>query len=99
MNPIILPQHSAVVRLMAHIRDEAHRFAITYHRKRRSKATLRTSLTNIPGVGPARAKALLKHFGSLAKVKAASVEEIAAVSGIGIELARSIVGLTSRSDS
>ena len=90
MNPIILPQHSAVVRLMAHIRDEAHRFAITYHRKKRGKATLKTSLTSIPGVGPARAKALLKHFGSVAKVKAASVEEIAAVPGIGEELARAI---------
>lgn len=98
MNAIILPQHSAVVRLMAHIRDEAHRFAVTYHRKRRSKTTLRTSLTFIPGVGPVRAKALLKEFGSVAKIREAAVEEIAQVPGISEELARLIKGCLAGDD-
>ncbi|MDX9971438.1 MAG: excinuclease ABC subunit UvrC, partial [FCB group bacterium] len=91
MNPIILPQNSAVVHLLARVRDEAHRFAITYHRKRRSAATLRSPLTGIPGVGPKRAKALLTTFGSLAKVRIASKEEIASVPGFNEKLAETIM--------
>lgn len=89
-NPIILPQNGAVVQHMARIRDEAHRFAITHNRKRRSKATLRTSLTGIEGVGPTRARVLLKHFGSVAKTREAGVEELAEVPGISQTLAEVI---------
>lgn len=89
-NPILLPQNGAVVQYMARIRDEAHRFAITHNRKRRSKATLRTSLTGIEGVGPTRARVLLKHFGSVAKVREAGVEELAEAPGISHALAEVI---------
>lgn len=89
-NPIILPQNHAVVLLLARIRDEAHRFAVTYHRKRRSKAAFQSSLLEIPGVGRERARRLLKTLGSLAAVKAAPVEEIARVPGVGENLARTI---------
>jgi excinuclease ABC subunit C len=91
MNPIILAQNSPIVHLLARVRDEAHRFAITYHRKRRSAATLRTPLTRIPGVGPKRAKTLLNTFGSLAKVRDASKEEIASLPGFNEKLAEAIV--------
>ncbi len=91
MNPIILPQNSPVVHLLARVRDEAHRFAITYHRKRRSAATLRTALVDIPGVGPKRAQALLKALGSVARVREASIEEIASVPGFSEILARTVL--------
>lgn len=89
-NPIVPQQNSSVVHLLARIRDEAHRFAITYQRQKRSKATLRTALTDIPGVGPALAKKLLKHFGSLAKIKTASAQEVSEVPGISAVLAAQI---------
>lgn len=91
-NPVILPRNSPVVLALARIRDEAHRFAITYHRKRRAKATLRTPLTDIPGIGPTRAKKLLTNFGSLAKIRGASVASIAAVQGFNEELAKTVKG-------
>ncbi|MBI5094421.1 MAG: excinuclease ABC subunit UvrC [Candidatus Hydrogenedentes bacterium] len=91
MNPIILPQNSPVVLLMARIRDEAHRFAITYHRKRRSKATLSSPLLDIPGIGPKRAKTLLNQLGSMARIRGASVEEIAALPGFTESLARQLM--------
>lgn len=90
MNPIVPPQHSAVVHLMARLRDEAHRFAITYHRARRAKSTLRTSLTEIPGIGPARARALLNKFGSLAKIRECSADEIAGTPGFNQTLAQAV---------
>ncbi len=89
-NPIILPQNSAVVHLLARIRDEAHRFAITYHRERRQKATLRTSLTDIPGVGPVIARRLLNKFGSIARIRGLPVDELAQVPGVGERLAETI---------
>jgi excinuclease ABC subunit C len=89
-NPIILPQNSAVVHLLARVRDEAHRFAITYHRERRQKATLRTSLTEIPGVGPVLARRLLNKFGSIARMGVLSADEIAEVSGVSPRLAEAI---------
>lgn len=89
-NPIILPQSGPVVQLAARIRDEAHRFAITLHRKQRGKATLRTALTDIPGVGPKRARALLNHFGSVARIREAGVEEIAQAPGFTEKLAREV---------
>jgi excinuclease ABC subunit C len=88
-DPLPLGRHTAVRHLFERIRDEAHRFAITYHRKERGR--LRSRLDSIPGVGPAKRKALLRTFGSLAGVKAASVEELAQVPGISGELAAAIV--------
>jgi excinuclease ABC subunit C len=89
-NPVILPQNSPIVLLMARIRDEAHRFAVTYHRNRRKKGALRTPLVDIPGVGPKRARTLLNELGSLARVKAASVEDIAALPGFSKGLAKTV---------
>jgi len=80
-NPLVLPQHGPVMVLLTRIRDEAHRFAVTYHRKQRTRAALRTVLTDIPGIGPARAKILLNHFGSVSKLRDVGVEEIAALPG------------------
>ncbi len=89
-NPVSFRHGSASLFLLERLRDEAHRFAITYHRKLRSKATLRSSLEDIPGVGPARRKALLKHFGSLKKIRAASLEELQQVAGMSTRLAEVI---------
>jgi excinuclease ABC subunit C len=83
-----LARHSPARLLLERIRDEAHRFAITYHRRERGRIT--SQLDSIPGVGDARRKTLLRRFGSVAGVRAASVEELAAVPGIGRELALAI---------
>ncbi|MCC6696876.1 MAG: excinuclease ABC subunit UvrC [Candidatus Hydrogenedentes bacterium] len=98
-DPIILPQNSPVVLFLARIRDEAHRFAVTYHRKRRGKATLSSALTSIPGVGPKRARMLLNSLGSLAKVRSATLDEIAALPGFSAELAQAIKEHLTASDS
>jgi excinuclease ABC subunit C len=82
--PVILRRSSEGLYLMQRLRDEAHRFAITAHRKRRSKGMIVSELDAIPGLGPAKAANLLKHFGSLKKLKAASIEEIAAVKGYAL---------------
>ena len=74
--PTMLPRHSQGLYLVQRIRDEAHRFAITAHRKQRSKLGLASQLDSIPGIGPTRRKALLKHFGSVDKIREASVEEL-----------------------
>ncbi len=89
-NPIILNQSGPVVRLLTYIRDEAHRFAITYHRKKRDKATLGTKLTDIPGIGPARARTLLNKLGSVARIRAATVAEIAALPGFDESMGRRV---------
>ncbi|MCL5677011.1 MAG: helix-hairpin-helix domain-containing protein, partial [Firmicutes bacterium] len=89
-DPIILPRHSHGLHLLQRIRDEAHRFAITYHRKLHAQAATHSVLDDIPGVGPVRKKALLRHFGSVAAIRRAAVEEIASVTGIGEELAVAI---------
>jgi excinuclease ABC subunit C len=88
--PVILPRSSEGLYLLQRVRDEAHRFAITYHRAKRSKAATASVLDDVPGLGPARRKTLLKHFGSVRKLSAASVEEIAAVPGIGPRLAATV---------
>lgn len=80
--PILLPAGSQGLFLIQRIRDEAHRFAITAHRARRSKASVASELDAIPGIGPARRRALLKHFGSLEAIRQASLEELAAVPGM-----------------
>ena len=89
--PVILARSSEGLYLLQRVRDEAHRFAITYHRQRRSKSMIDSLLDGVPGLGPARRKALLNHFGSLKKLRAATEAEIAAVPGIGPQLARAVV--------
>jgi len=88
--PLLLPRHSQGLYLVQRIRDEAHRYGITAHRARRLKQGLASQLDSIPNIGPARRKALLKHFGSMDKIKEASVEELAAVKGMNINSAESI---------
>jgi excinuclease ABC subunit C len=87
---VLLPRHSQGFYLVQRIRDEAHRFAITAHRKQRNKIGMASVLDAVPGIGPAKRKALLQKFGSVDKIRAASVEELAAVSGINIALAETI---------
>lgn len=88
--PILLPRRSQGLYLVQRVRDEAHRFAITHHRRRRSKAATASPLDTVPGVGPKRRKALLRAFGSLRKIRQASVEEIAAVPGIPRRVAEAV---------
>jgi len=88
--PVILPRSSEGLYLLQRVRDEAHRFAIAYHRAKRGKAATTSALDDVPGLGPARRKALLKQFGSVRKLRAASIEEIAMVPGIGTRLAATI---------
>jgi excinuclease ABC subunit C len=88
--PLEIPRGSEALFVLQHIRDEAHRFAITYHRTKRAKRALRSPLDDIPGVGPSRKKALLKRFGSLARLRSASVVEIQGTTGVGPSLARTI---------
>jgi excinuclease ABC subunit C len=88
--PLRIPRGSESLFVLQHLRDEAHRFAITYHRQKREKRALASPLDDIAGVGPARKKALLKRFGSLIRLRGASVEEIAGTPGIGLELAATI---------
>lgn len=85
--PVILPRTSQALFLLQQIRDEAHRFAITYHRQQRSKRMRSSVLDSVPGLGPQRRTDLVKHFGSVKKLKEASVDEIAAVKGFGPKLA------------
>lgn len=87
--PVILPRTSESLFLVQRIRDEAHRFAITFQRQRRSSA-ISSQLSEIPGLGPKRVQALLKHFGSVARLHAASPEEIASAPGVGDQLAEQI---------
>ncbi len=89
-DPIVLPPNSPGLHLVMRIRDEAHRFAITYHRARRDKAMTRSALDTLPGVGPVRKKRLLTVFGSVSAIKRASVDEIAAVKGMSPALASNL---------
>jgi excinuclease ABC subunit C len=88
--PVLLPRRSQGLFLVQRVRDEAHRFAITHHRKRRRRAGVASQLDSIPGVGLARRKALLKAFGSLDAIRAATVEQLAAVPGIPRDVALAI---------
>lgn len=81
--PVILPRNSEALFMLQRVRDEAHRFAISLHRNRRSKAMVDSELDDVPGLGPVKKKALLAHFGSLKKVAQANVAELAKVAGIG----------------
>jgi len=88
--PLVLPRDSQALYLLQRIRDEAHRFALGYHRKLRAKRSLASMLEEIPGIGPKRRQALLKHFGSIEAIRQASVEELAAVEGMTKKAAESI---------
>jgi len=88
--PIVLPRDSPVLHLVRHIDEEAHRFAIAYHRKLRSKTGLASLLDDIPGIGPRRKRALLRAFGSLDAMRVASIEELAAVPGMSRKVAEDL---------
>jgi excinuclease ABC subunit C len=90
--PVILPRTSEGLYLLQRVRDEAHRFAITYHRAKRSKALAVSQLDDVPGLGPARRATLLRHFGSVRRIAAATQAELAQVPGIGPQLADAILG-------
>ena len=90
-DPVILPRSSEGLYLLQRVRDEAHRFAISYQRQKRGKRMVESLLDDVPGLGEARRKALLRQFGSLKALRAASVEEIATVPGIGPTIAASIL--------
>ncbi len=89
-DPVILPRTSEGLYLLQRVRDEAHRFAITHHRNRRSKTMVESVLDDVPGMGEVRRKVLLRHFGSLKKLRAASIDDIAALPGFGRRTAESI---------
>ncbi len=90
-NPIILPAHNPILLYLMRIRDESHRYGVTFHRKLRNKATLASDLDRIAGIGTEKKKQLLRHMGSLKRIKNASLEELMEVKGIGRELAREII--------
>jgi len=90
-SPVILPRTSEGLYLLQRVRDEAHRFAITYHRAKRSKALAVSELDAVPGLGPARRATLLRHFGSVRKLAGATEPEIAALPGIGPRLASAVL--------
>lgn len=90
-DPVILPRNSEGLFLLQRVRDEAHRFAISYHRSKRSKRMTASALDTVRGLGEHRRKALVSHFGSVARLRQASVEEITAVPGIGLATARAVL--------
>jgi excinuclease ABC subunit C len=94
--PVVLPRRSQALYLVQRIRDEAHRFAITYHRDVRGKRALHSELDEIEGIGPGRKKALLKRFGSVRRIREAPLEEVASVPGISRELAERLKGHLAR---
>jgi excinuclease ABC subunit C len=91
-SPLMLEHSSPALQLLQRVRDEAHRFAVTHHRTRRDRAMTSSLLDELPGVGPARKRALLMHFGSPEAILAASSEELAAVPGLPGKLARELHG-------
>ena len=88
--PVVLPSGSPSLHLVKHVRDEAHRFAITFHRELRDKGMVASILDDVPGLGPKRRKQLLKHFGSVKRMREASLEEIEAVPGIPKQVAEDL---------
>jgi excinuclease ABC subunit C len=89
-DPVVLPDHSPGLQLLQRLRDEAHRFAITFHRSRRDAAARESMFDQLDGVGPARRRALLRHFGSAERVLSASAEELEGVPGVPAKTARNI---------
>jgi len=96
--PIIFPRHSEALYLLQKLRDEAHRFAINFHRSKRSKVMLESLLDEVAGLGEVRRKSLLSYFGSVTALKAATVDELAAVPGIGKKMASSIIDQINNQD-
>jgi excinuclease ABC subunit C len=92
VDPLILPRRSSGLHLVQRLRDEAHRFAVSHHRTQRRKSGTASRLDSIPGIGPARRKALLRAFGDLNAMRAADTEELAAVRGMSVELAERVKG-------
>jgi excinuclease ABC subunit C len=90
-DPVVLPRTSEGLYLLQRVRDEAHRFAIAYHRQRRSRSMVESALDGVPGLGEARRTALLRHFGSLKRLRAASVDEVMEVPGIGRRTAEAVL--------
>jgi excinuclease ABC subunit C len=88
--PLMIPKGSASLRLLQRIRDEAHRFAVGYHRKLRKRRTMRSELDEIPGVGPSRRRSLLKRFGSVKEIKGANLDDLMGVEGINRKVAKNI---------
>jgi excinuclease ABC subunit C len=95
-DPVILPRTSEGLYLLQRVRDEAHRFAITHHRSRRSKSMVESLLDDVPGLGDVRRKVLMRHFGSLKKLRLAAVDEIAALPGFGPRTATAVVAAVHR---
>ena len=89
--PQNIPKVSSSLKLLQALRDESHRFAVSFHRQVRAKRTLHSTLEEIEGVGPARRKLLLRHFGSMKRLREASLEDVQAVEGLGLKLAEQIV--------
>ncbi|HYH27459.1 MAG TPA: helix-hairpin-helix domain-containing protein, partial [Actinomycetota bacterium] len=89
-DPLLLPRGSESLYVLQHVRDEAHRFAVTYHRQKRERRAMASPLDEIPGIGPTRKRALLRRFGSLTRLARASEDEIAATPGVGRALAGEI---------
>jgi len=89
-DPIPIRPSSAEMFVLQHLRDEAHRFAVTFHRRRRGNLTLRSALADVPGIGPGRQRSLLRHFGSLKKIRDATVDELAAVPGMSAPAAAAV---------
>jgi excinuclease ABC subunit C len=89
--PVILPRTSEGLYLLQRVRDEAHRFAIAYHRQKRSRAMTASALDDVPGLGEVRRRALLREFGSVRRLRAATVAEVTEVPGIGLRTAEAIV--------
>jgi excinuclease ABC subunit C len=90
-DPVIFPRTSEALYLLQRLRDEAHRFAITYHRAKRSKSMTVSALDNVPGLGQVRRKALVRHFGSVAALRRAGVADILEVPGFGRRTAEAVV--------
>ncbi len=89
-DPVILPRDAQALYFVQRVRDEAHRFALTYHRQKRTVAGLKSVLDDVHGVGPKRKKQLLAHFGSVKRIKEATAEELTAIPGLTIEVAERI---------
>jgi excinuclease ABC subunit C len=94
-NPILLPSHNPILLYLMRIRDESHRYGVTFHRKLRNKATLASDLDKISGIGAEKKKQLLQHMGSLKRIKTATLPELMEVRGIGEELAKEIMSFFS----
>jgi excinuclease ABC subunit C len=87
---VILPRNSEGLYLLQRLRDESHRFAITFHRERRGRGMTDSVLDSVPGLGPSKRQALLKAFGSVKRLRAASIEELQQVKGVGPTLALAV---------